>query len=157
MGSSSKKKTTMAKLARENRLRERRLIKQAKKDARKQASADHEDTPDEAPPGSTVQEQPAGLAPLGGDDSLRDDVMSGPSDEQASAPGHTDKAVRAFQRVDPEPTDPRAKEVALGRLRDAPDEELAVFEAKLRDDALQAGATEREMRDAQHDHPGHGA
>ncbi len=43
MGSSSKKKTTMAKLARENRLRERRLIKQAKKDARKQASADQLD------------------------------------------------------------------------------------------------------------------
>jgi hypothetical protein len=37
MGSSGKKKTTMAKLARENRLRERRLNKQAKKDARKQA------------------------------------------------------------------------------------------------------------------------
>lgn len=40
MGSNAKKKTTMAKLARENRLRERRLNKQAKKDARKQASAD---------------------------------------------------------------------------------------------------------------------
>ena len=36
MASSSKKKTTMAKLTRENRLRERRLDKQAKKDARKQ-------------------------------------------------------------------------------------------------------------------------
>lgn len=41
MGSSGKKKTTMAKHARENRLRERRLNKQAKKDARKQASFDH--------------------------------------------------------------------------------------------------------------------
>jgi hypothetical protein len=39
MASSSKKKTTMAKLARESRLRERRLHKQAKKEARKQASA----------------------------------------------------------------------------------------------------------------------
>lgn len=39
MGSSGKKKTTMAKLARENRLRERRLNKQARKDARKQASS----------------------------------------------------------------------------------------------------------------------
>ena len=41
MASSGKKKTTMAKLARESRLRERRLEKQAKKVARKQASADH--------------------------------------------------------------------------------------------------------------------
>jgi hypothetical protein len=40
MASSSKKRTTMAKLARENALRERRLRKQAKKDARKQAAAD---------------------------------------------------------------------------------------------------------------------
>lgn len=39
MASSSKKKTTMAKLNRESRLRERRVDKQAKKDARKQASA----------------------------------------------------------------------------------------------------------------------
>ena len=35
MASSGKKKTTMAKLTRESRLRERRLEKQAKKDARK--------------------------------------------------------------------------------------------------------------------------
>ena len=39
MGSSSKRKTTMAKLNRERRLLERRLEKQAKKDARKRASA----------------------------------------------------------------------------------------------------------------------
>ena len=39
------KKTTMAKLARESRLRERRLIKQAKKEARKQAPSDHLDSP----------------------------------------------------------------------------------------------------------------
>jgi hypothetical protein len=39
MASSGKKKTTMAKLTRESRLRERRLDKKAKKDARKQASA----------------------------------------------------------------------------------------------------------------------
>ncbi len=38
MASSGKKKTTMAKLARESRLRERRQDKQAKKDARKFAS-----------------------------------------------------------------------------------------------------------------------
>jgi hypothetical protein len=40
MASSSKRKTTMAKLNRERRLVQRRLEKQAKKDARKQASAD---------------------------------------------------------------------------------------------------------------------
>jgi hypothetical protein len=39
MASSGKKKTTMAKLNRERQLRERRIDKQAKKDARKQASA----------------------------------------------------------------------------------------------------------------------
>ena len=39
MASSGKRKTTMAKLTRERRLRERRLDKQAKKDARKQAAA----------------------------------------------------------------------------------------------------------------------
>jgi hypothetical protein len=37
MASSGKKKTTMAKLARESRLRERRLEKQARKEARKNA------------------------------------------------------------------------------------------------------------------------
>jgi hypothetical protein len=40
MGSSSKRKTTMAKLNRERRLLERRHEKQAKKAARKQAAAD---------------------------------------------------------------------------------------------------------------------
>lgn len=39
MASSGKKKTTMAKLMRESRLRERRLDKQARKDARKSAAA----------------------------------------------------------------------------------------------------------------------
>jgi hypothetical protein len=43
MASSGKQKTTMAKLMRESRLRERRLDKQAKKDARKQAPADNQD------------------------------------------------------------------------------------------------------------------
>ena len=37
MASSGKKKTTMAKLNRERKLRERRVDKQAKKDARKRA------------------------------------------------------------------------------------------------------------------------
>ena len=35
MASNAKKKTTMAKLQRENKLRERRLVKQARKEARK--------------------------------------------------------------------------------------------------------------------------
>jgi hypothetical protein len=39
MASKAKKRTTMAKLSRENALRERRLQKQAKKDARRQAAA----------------------------------------------------------------------------------------------------------------------
>jgi hypothetical protein len=39
MGSNAKKKTTMAKLHRESRLRERRLEKQAKKHARKHVAA----------------------------------------------------------------------------------------------------------------------
>jgi hypothetical protein len=41
MASRGKSRTTMAKLNRERRLLERRLEKQAKKAARKQASADH--------------------------------------------------------------------------------------------------------------------
>jgi hypothetical protein len=40
LGSNAKKKTTMAKLNRESRLRERRLEKQAKKHARKHAAAE---------------------------------------------------------------------------------------------------------------------
>jgi hypothetical protein len=38
MASSGKRKTTFAKLARESKLRERRLEKQARKDARKRAA-----------------------------------------------------------------------------------------------------------------------
>jgi hypothetical protein len=40
MASNAKRKTTMAKLNRENAVRERRLRKQARKDARKQAAAE---------------------------------------------------------------------------------------------------------------------
>ena len=40
MASSGKRKTTMAKLNRESRLRERRLTKEASKEARKQARID---------------------------------------------------------------------------------------------------------------------
>jgi hypothetical protein len=50
MASSSKKKTTMAKINRENAVRERRLRKQARKDARKQAAAENAASPGEAVP-----------------------------------------------------------------------------------------------------------
>jgi hypothetical protein len=60
MASSGKKKTTMAKLARESRLRERRQIKQAKKEARKQASRDGTDLP-----GSTLDATTAEAAQPG--------------------------------------------------------------------------------------------
>jgi hypothetical protein len=40
LASSGKKRTTMAKLTRESRLRERRLEKRARKHARKEAAAD---------------------------------------------------------------------------------------------------------------------
>jgi hypothetical protein len=52
MGSSGKKRTTMAKLNREHKLRERRIDKQARKDARKQEAADRsprDDKQDELP------------------------------------------------------------------------------------------------------------
>jgi len=48
MASSGKKKTTMAKLARESRLRERRAAKAARKDARKLAALNGPELPDEA-------------------------------------------------------------------------------------------------------------
>jgi hypothetical protein len=48
MASGAKKKTTMAKLTRESRLRERRLDKQAKKDARKRSAAEHPGLPGDA-------------------------------------------------------------------------------------------------------------
>jgi hypothetical protein len=51
MASGGKKKTTFAKLAREQKLRERRRDKQAKKDARKRASeVDLAPLPDATPP-----------------------------------------------------------------------------------------------------------
>jgi hypothetical protein len=53
MASSSKKKTTMAKINRENAVRERRLRKQARKDARKQAAAEAATAPAAAPEAET--------------------------------------------------------------------------------------------------------
>ena len=52
MGSSGKRKTTFAKLARESRLRERRLEKQAKRDARKQRASEN--------PRTEIDDRPVG-------------------------------------------------------------------------------------------------
>ena len=49
MASSAKKKTTFAKLNRENKVRERRLEKQARREARKQEAATRRDAPAHAP------------------------------------------------------------------------------------------------------------
>jgi hypothetical protein len=61
MASSGKKKTTMAKLTRESRLRERRLEKQAKKDARKHAPADQPERPVDTWPATTDEPSRPGL------------------------------------------------------------------------------------------------
>jgi hypothetical protein len=53
MASSAKKKTTFAKLNRENKVRERRLEKQARREARKQEAASRRDAPAEAPSGDS--------------------------------------------------------------------------------------------------------
>ncbi len=59
MASTGKKKTTMAKLTRESRLRERRLDKQARKLARKNAAAQPPSEPDgHAPGGEVVADRP---------------------------------------------------------------------------------------------------
>ena len=52
MASNAKKKTTMKKLNRENAVRERRLRKQIRKDARKQAAAADTDRPSDTPTAS---------------------------------------------------------------------------------------------------------
>ena len=51
MASSAKQKTTMAKLARERALRERRELKQAKKQARRRQAAASDETPAPEQPG----------------------------------------------------------------------------------------------------------
>jgi hypothetical protein len=51
MASSSKKKTTFAKMTRENKVREKRLIKQARKDERKRAAAAPPESQTETPVG----------------------------------------------------------------------------------------------------------
>jgi hypothetical protein len=59
MASRGKKKTTMAKLTRESRLRERRIEKKARKDARKQAPAEQPSEPVEG----EISPDPAGPMP----------------------------------------------------------------------------------------------
>jgi hypothetical protein len=59
MASTGKKKTTMAKLTRESRLRERRAEKEARKRARKIAAAQPPGEPDDLPRGGEVAEDPA--------------------------------------------------------------------------------------------------
>jgi hypothetical protein len=54
MGSNAKKKTTMAKLMRENAVRERRRDKQARKDARKQAAARERTGSNQSEPGDAT-------------------------------------------------------------------------------------------------------
>ncbi len=58
MASSGKKKTTMAKLNRERKLRERRVDKQAKKDARKYAAAHPDEHLGDAPTSADDQLMP---------------------------------------------------------------------------------------------------
>ncbi len=62
MASGGKKKTTMAKLARESRLRERRLQKQAKKDARRLAPAHDPDWPGDILNSTTSESDTTGVA-----------------------------------------------------------------------------------------------
>jgi hypothetical protein len=62
MASGAKKKTTFAKLARESKLRERRIDKQARKDARKRASEAEQAPLSEAQQVPLSDEPPAGEA-----------------------------------------------------------------------------------------------
>jgi hypothetical protein len=62
LASRSKNKTTFAKLARESRLRERRMEKQARKEARRQAAEDPRNPPDDAMPGEDTDMGPTGPA-----------------------------------------------------------------------------------------------
>jgi hypothetical protein len=65
MAGSGKKRTTMAKLTRESRLRERRLDKRAKKDARKLAPAEDPYSPGDISNDTTGESDRTGSAPAG--------------------------------------------------------------------------------------------
>jgi hypothetical protein len=62
MASSSKKKTTFAKMNRENAVREKRMIKQARKDARKLAAAEPQPEPSD--------DEVTGDEPVAGDEAV---------------------------------------------------------------------------------------
>jgi hypothetical protein len=64
MAGSGKKRTTMAKLTRESRLRERRLDKIAKKDARKLAPAYDPFAPSDVLDVTSADASPAGALPV---------------------------------------------------------------------------------------------
>lgn len=72
MASNAKRKTTMSKLNRENKLRERRLNKQARKDARKLA------------PAASLEDVAAGSVEE--DPTLEDAATDGPAMEDAAIP-----------------------------------------------------------------------
>lgn len=56
MASGAKRKTTMAKLNRERKVRERRLQKQVKKNARRQAALENPEGTGDTPPGDHLTE-----------------------------------------------------------------------------------------------------
>jgi hypothetical protein len=58
MGSSSKRQTTMAKMNRERRVKEKRALKQEKKDARKQLAADEGTEATESAPAVDPADEP---------------------------------------------------------------------------------------------------
>jgi hypothetical protein len=61
MGSSSKRQTTMAKMNRERRVKEKRALKQEKKEARKQLLADEGmEATESAPPDDSADESLSG-------------------------------------------------------------------------------------------------
>jgi len=64
MASNAKRKTTMAKLNRERKLRERREEKLAKREARRQASADGAGPPDDAAVADGIVESSSDQDPL---------------------------------------------------------------------------------------------
>lgn len=64
MASGGKKKTTMAKLNRESKLRERRIDKQARKDARKLAAAHGEPVDAQTDEVTEAEQRNADEAPL---------------------------------------------------------------------------------------------
>ncbi len=85
MASRGKKKTTMAKLSRESRLRERRLDKQARKDARRRAAAEPQLEP--GPEALADGTDPDNERTLGDRPGLDGELtLTGEDAEQAEAP-----------------------------------------------------------------------